>query len=127
MDPDPSVHEPAADAWCRWEDRHMATTPGAGHNPRYDDPSFRLGFARQVTHCWRHNSWLADDELVANADRLTGIPGWLIHGRLDVSGPLLGPWRLHKAWAGSELIVVDTEGHSGPIMQSEWRRVLGHL
>lgn len=127
MDPDPAVHGPAALAWCQWEDRHMATTPGAGHNPRYDDPAFRLGFARQVTHCWRHNSWLADDELVANAERLADTPGWLIHGRLDVSSPLLGPWRLHRGWSGSELIVVDNEGHGGPDMQSAWRRVLSDL
>ena len=72
MDNDPAVHQPAARAWCDWEDRHMATTPGAGHDPRYDDPRFRLGFARQVTHCWRHNSWLAHDELVANAHLLSG-------------------------------------------------------
>lgn len=125
MDPDPAVHEPAARAWCAWEDRHMATTPGAGpNNSRYDDPQFRLGFARQVTHCWRHDSWLGDDELVANAQLLSGVPGWLIHGRLDVSSPLLGPWRLHQAWPGSELIVVDHEGHGGPDMQSHWRRIL---
>lgn len=123
----PAVHQPAARAWCAWEDRHVATTPGAGHNPRYDDPRFRLGFARQVTHCWRHNSWLADDELVANAHLLTGAPGTLIHGRLDVSSPLLGPWRLHKAWPGSALIILDNEGHGGPDMQGEWQRILRQL
>ena len=36
MDPDPAVREAAARAWCRWEDAHMATTPGAAPNPRYD-------------------------------------------------------------------------------------------
>ncbi len=127
MDPDPDVHAPAAHSWCLWEDRHMATTPGSGRNPRYDDPAFRLGFARQVTHCWRHNSWLADGELVENAVRLADVPGWLIHGRLDVSSPLWGPWRLHNAWPGSEFIVVDNEGHGGPDMQAEWRRVLRWL
>ena len=124
MDPDPAVHEAAASAWCAWEDRHMATTPGVGHHPRYDNARFRLGFARQVTHCWRQSSWLGDDELVAKAHRLADIPGWLIHGRLDVSSPLQGPWRLHKAWPGSKLIVVDNEGHGGPAMQSEWRKIL---
>lgn len=124
MDSNPGVHEPAAWAWCAWEDRHMATTPGAGHNPRYDDPRFRLAFSRQVTHCWRQNSWLADDELVANAHLLAKVPGSLIHGRLDVSSPLIGPWRLHKAWPGSDLIVVDNEGHGGRDIQRECRRML---
>ncbi len=126
-DPDPSVHVPAAAAWCAWEDAHVATTPGASPNPRYDDAAFRLGFARQVTHCWRHDSWLADDGLVAGAGRLAGIPGWLVHGRLDLSGPLDAPWRLHRAWPGSELIVVDDEGHGGPSIYATCRRLLADL
>jgi proline iminopeptidase len=127
MDPDPAVHDVAAAAWCRWEDAHVATTPGARPNRRYEDPRFRLGFARQVTHCWRRNSWLEPDAIVANAGRLAGIPGWLIHGRLDVSSPLDAPWRIHRAWPGSELIVVDDEGHGGDEMVNRWRRVLADL
>lgn len=127
MDPDPAIREAAAVAWCLWEDAHVASTPGATPNPRYEDPRFRLGFARQVTHCWRNDSWLAPDEIVRNAGKLAGIPGWLIHGRLDVSGPLDSPWRIHHAWPGSELIVVDDEGHGGDSMMAHWRRVLADL
>jgi proline iminopeptidase len=127
MDADPAIREAAAAAWCRWEDTHMATTPAATPNPRYQDPEFRLGFARQVTHCWRHDSWLAPDEIVRNAGRLAGIPGWLIHGRLDVSSPLDAPWRIHKAWPGSELVIVDDEGHGGDGMMTHWRRILADL
>lgn len=56
MDPDPAVHNAAATAWCQWEEAHGATTPSAQPSPRYDDAAFRLGFARQVTHCWRNAS-----------------------------------------------------------------------
>ena len=127
MDPDPAVQEAAAIEWCRWEDAHVATTPDAAPNPRYDDARFRLAFARQVTHCWRNNSWLDDDEIVRNADRLAGIPGSLIHGRLDLSSPLDAPWRLHQAWPGSDLIIVDDEGHGGAAMMHRWREVLADL
>jgi proline iminopeptidase len=127
MDPDRAVREAAAAAWCRWEDAHVATTPGAQPDRRYDDPAFRLAFARQVTHCWRHDSWLADDEIVGSASGLAGIPGWLVHGRLDVSSPLDGPWRLHQAWPGSELIIVDDEGHGGLAMVGHWSRILTDL
>jgi proline iminopeptidase len=127
MNSDPAVRDAAAVAWCRWEDAHVATTPGARPNPRYEDPGFRLGFARQVTHCWRHNSWLGPDEIVRNAGSLAGIPGWLIHGRLDLSSPLDAPWRIHQAWPGSELIVVDDEGHGGEAMVAHWRRILAQL
>ncbi len=127
MDSDPAVHEPAAASWCRWENAHVATTPGAKLDPRCDDPAFRLGFARQVTHCWRHDSWLADDEIVTNAHRLAGVPGWLVHGRLDVSSPLDAPWRIHRAWPGSELIIIDDEGHGGDSMLNTCRQILVDL
>jgi len=127
MDPQPAVREAAAAAWCRWEDAHVATTKNAQPNPRYADPRFRLGFARQVTHCWRNNSWLAPDEIVNHAGRLADIPGWLIHGRLDVSSPPDAPWRIHQAWPGSQLLVVDDEGHGGPSMAQLWRERLAAL
>ncbi|MCU1358940.1 MAG: prolyl aminopeptidase [Ilumatobacteraceae bacterium] len=127
MHPDPAVRNAAAVAWCRWEDAHVATTPGASPNPRYEDPAFRLGFARQVTHCWRNDSWLVDDEIVSNAEALHGIPGWLIHGRLDISSPLDGPWRINRAWPDSTLIIVDDEGHGGDTMMTHWRRILADL
>jgi proline iminopeptidase len=40
----------------------------------------------------------------------------LIHGRLDVSGPLETAWELSRAWTDSELVVVDDAGHYGPGM-----------
>lgn len=129
FDPDPAVHQAAADAWCRWEDAHMAAAAGPAvdggwASRRFADPAYRLGFARHVTHAWSHSGWFDPDLLVNRADRLAGIPGWLIHGRLDVSSPVDVPWRLHRAWPGSELIVVDDEGHGGPTMVDHWRRIL---
>ncbi|HWA66596.1 MAG TPA: prolyl aminopeptidase, partial [Mycobacteriales bacterium] len=121
MDPRPDVRDAAALAWCRWEDAHVATTKNARPHPGFDDPRYRLGFARQVTHCWRNNSWLEPDEIVRNAARLRDVPGWLIHGRLDVSSPLDAPWRIHRAWPGSELTIVDDDGHGGASMTASCR------
>jgi proline iminopeptidase len=46
--------------------------------------------------------------------QLNGIPGNLIHGRRDVSGPVITPWKLHQCWEDSRLTVVEDEGHGGP-------------
>jgi proline iminopeptidase len=124
MGPDPDAREAAAVAWCRWEEAHVGDSSAAWANRRYEDPAFRLGFARQVTHCWRHNSWLAPDAIVHNANRLSGVPGCLIHGRLDISSPLDAPWRIHRAWPGSELVIVDDEGHGGDSMAKRWCEAL---
>jgi proline iminopeptidase len=111
MHPDPAIHEKAARDWCDWEMAIVAIHPGHKPHPRYEDPAFRLGFARLVTHYWRHAAWLEDGALLRNVGRLSGIPGILIHGRLDIGGPLVTPWRLHQNWPGSELLVVGEAGH----------------
>jgi proline iminopeptidase len=91
----------------------VRTRPGDPPDPRYEDPAFRLCFARLVTHYWRHAAWLGDGVLLEGARGLGGIPGVMVHGRLDVSSPLDVPWLLARAWAGSELVVVEGEGHRG--------------
>jgi proline iminopeptidase len=110
--PDPTVCETAAAGWCAWEDAVVATDPEAGPNPRYADARFRMAFARIVTHYFRHNAWLEDGQLLRDAGRLSGIPGVLIHGRLDISSPLSTAWELVQAWPGSDLVVVERSGHS---------------
>src|SRR5438067_2786477 len=112
-DADPAVREHAAREWCAWEDAHISLTPGHHPNPRYEDPAFRLRFARLVTHYWRHAAFLADDQLLRDASTLNGIPGVLIHGRYDVSGPLETAWHLSQRWATSRLQVLDDAGHGG--------------
>jgi proline iminopeptidase len=110
-DPDPAVRDRAARDWCAWEDTHVSTGPGHTHDTRYDDPAFRACFARLVTHYWSHAGWLADGELLANAGRLAGVPGVLMHGRLDISSPPDFPWLLAQRWPDASLVLVDRAGH----------------
>jgi proline iminopeptidase len=113
FDRDPAVRDRAAREWCAWEDAHVSLTPGHRPNPRYDDPEFRLRFARLVTHYWRHAAFLEEEQLLRDAPRLNGIPGVLIHGRYDVSTPLETAWRLSRRWSTSRLQVLDDTGHGG--------------
>ena len=113
QNPDPAVHEPAALAWCTWEDTHVATFAGHQPSPRYDDAKFRLCFARLVTHYWSNAAFIEDDALFLNASRLAGIPVLMVHGRLDISGPVDIPWRLAKVVPDAELVVLHDEGHGG--------------
>jgi proline iminopeptidase len=105
----------AAEAWCRWEDVHVSLDPAYQPNPRYLDPGFRDVFATLVAHYWSHSGFVGD-QILARMDGLSSVPGVLIHGRLDVSSPLSTAWRLHQTWPGSELVVVDGEGHGGAAM-----------
>jgi len=109
---DVAVRERAARAWCRWEDEVLSNEEGWQPNPRYDDPAFRMAFARIVTHYFHHHAWLADGQLLRDAGRLAGIPGVLVHGRFDLGGPADVPWLLARAWPDAELHLVGT-GHAG--------------
>jgi proline iminopeptidase len=107
---DPAVRAEAARSWCAWEDTHISLVPGWKPSPDYQDPTFRSVFARLVTHYWSHGCFLADGQVLAGMHRLAGIPATLIHGRYDVSGPADTAWQLHRAWPGSELILLDGGG-----------------
>ncbi len=109
---DTAVRIKAAKDWCDYEDAIVSLEDGWTPNPRYEDPDFRMTFARLCAHYFSHAAWLEDGELLRNASRLAGIPAVLIHGRLDLGGPPDVPWLLYRAWPGSELHLVGT-GHTG--------------
>lgn len=115
-DPDLAVREQAALDWCIWEDVHVSLAAGYSPSERYQDPEFRTVFATLVIHYWKHAGFAGDGGLLAGMDRIAHIPTVLIHGQLDVSGPLVTAWNLHKVWPASELIVVNDEGHGGDRM-----------
>jgi len=112
--PDPEVRERAARAWTDWE---TATIPAPPRSvERFEDPEFRMGFARTVTHYWGNDHFLGEgnDEgvVLRDAHLLKDVPGTLVQGSLDF-GNLAGiVWRLHHAWPASELVVVDDAGHT---------------
>jgi proline iminopeptidase len=113
FDADPAVRDFAAREWCAWEDAHVSLAPNHTPNPRYEDPEYRLRFSRLVTHYWRNHAFLDDGQLLREAPVLNGIPGALISGRYDVSGPLDTAWHLSHAWTTSRLEVIGDSGHGG--------------
>lgn len=113
FDPDPAVCEKAAREWCAWEDTHVSLAPGHKPYPNFENSEFRLRFARLVTHYWSHAAFLGEDQLLRDVSILNGVPGVLIHGRYDVSGPLETAWRLSQRWTTSRLDVINDAGHGG--------------
>ena len=110
-DPDPAVRAKAAKDWCDWEESLESVDPTP--NPRRQDPVFDMTFARLVTHYFHHGAWLEEGELLRHADRLAGIPGVMVQGRLDMAGPLTTAWELAQVWPDGELVIVGGAGHSG--------------
>ncbi|GAA4909750.1 prolyl aminopeptidase [Streptomyces coeruleoprunus] len=110
--PDPAVRERATADWCAWEDA-VVSLEGAGTPYTGRPDAARRALVRICSHYFSHGAWLEEGALLRDAHRLAGIPGVLIHGRLDLGGPLTTAWELSRAWQDAELIVVDDSGHLG--------------
>ena len=116
---DPSVADHAAENWCRWERSVIETDPKALPSKRWDDPSFRLCFARLVTHYFRHLAWLEDRSIIDNAPCIESIPAILINSRFDLSAPLQTAHQMSQRMPASQLWIVEggVHGATGPGMR----------
>lgn len=117
---DTDARDAAVRAWGRWEDTHVSIGAGGyAADPRWSDPTTALPLATLVTHYWSNHAFL-DPPIIERMHRIAHVPGHLIHGRRDVSGPARTPWRLHQRWPASTLTIVEDEGHGGPKMVAAW-------
>ncbi|MGW5517853.1 prolyl aminopeptidase [Nocardia africana] len=127
--PDPQVRHHAALEWCRWEDAVIAHE-SLGRPGQYSakPDTAMLTFVRICTHYFAHAAWLDEGVLLRAAGRLAGIPGDLIHGRLDLSAPLETAWELAKVWPDARLHVIDDSGHTGsPAMSDAIARAIARF
>lgn len=124
---DPAIRDAATREWALWEDTHVSI--GAGElvrDPRWENDAFRLAFARLTTHYWTHFGF-SDPPLLEGMDRIQHLPGTLIHGRRDISGPAITAWKLHRHWPGSTLVIDECDGHGGASMVEHWDQANAQL
>jgi proline iminopeptidase len=114
--PDPAVREAATRAWATWEDAVIAHESNGTPDAYSGRPAAELAaMVRICAHYFSHGAFLEEGVLLREAHRLAGIPGVLIHGRLDLGGPMQVPWELAKAWPDASLVVVEDAGHTGSV------------
>lgn len=114
LDPDPTVHGPAARAW------HDTERILSEHKPartRLDPASLRATRPPPATpfmeaHYFANDCFMAPDQLLRNAGRLARVPGIIIQGRYDLLCPPETSQALSGIWPGSEIRIVEEAGHS---------------
>jgi proline iminopeptidase len=112
--PDDDVRAKAAADWLAWEDAVISQEPHGIPNAYTDrPPAAQLAFVRICAHYFSNAAWFEEGVLLRNANRLAGIPGVLIHGRLDMGCPLRTAWELAQAWPDAQLVIIDDAGHTG--------------
>lgn len=119
-DPDPEIRSKAAIDWGTWEDAVLSLEPSGKPNPYSDRaPADLQAFVRIAAHYFSNSAWLKEGSLLSGARHLAGIPGVLIHGRLDLGSPLGTAWELARAWPDARLVVVADSGHKGSDSMNE--------
>jgi proline iminopeptidase len=123
---DAAVRAKATADWLAWEDAVISQEPQGTPNAYSDrPPAAQLALVRICAHYFSHGAWLEEGVLLREANRLAGIPGVLIHGRLDMGAPVRTAWELARAWPDARLVVVADSGHTGSrAMRDEVRTAL---
>ena len=108
--PDEQARRAATRAWCSWESELLTLMP---RPQRYIGPSEGdLALARIEAHYFVNGSFMDDGALLANAEKLAGIPGVIVQGRYDVITPPTTAYDLSVKWTDAELRVVPDAGHA---------------
>jgi len=102
----------AAKAWSKWEGRTATLQPSESVLKHFTDPHSALSIARIEAHYFINDGFMDDNHILNNAGNLAAIPGTIVHGRYDMICPLENAFKLHKAWLGAELVVVEGTGHA---------------
>lgn len=124
---DPDTREAAAHAWSVWEGRCATLKPSRGVIDRYSEHA--LAIARIENHYFINGCFMEDDQILADAERLAGLPGIMVHGRYDIVCPVEQAFALHDAWREADLRVVPDAGHaaSEPGIQAELLRATDEM
>jgi proline iminopeptidase len=104
----------AARAWTLWEARCLSLLPDPAREMAWDKDHYALAFARIENHYFTHKGFFDQDGwILANAHRLRGIPGTIIHGRYDLCTPVKNATDLAALWPEADLVIIPDAGHTG--------------
>lgn len=112
-DPSQQVRLTAAKAWSVWEGSTLSLMQDPERIRQFGADAYAIAFARIECHYFVNGGFFErDDQLIANAGRLAGIPGTIVHGRYDVVTPLKNAWDLKQVWPEADLRIVVDAGHA---------------
>ncbi len=103
----------AALNWAKFEtllcNLYPRTAPLDEENPEYIKAAVEI--ARIENHFFKHYSWLKNNEILDNTDKIAHIPTTIVQGRYDLVCPPISAYELHERLPNSKLILT-VAGHS---------------
>ena len=102
----------AARAWSLWEGHTISLLPCKETEQSFAAAKFAVAMARIECHYFINQSFLEDNQILNNIDKIADIPAIIVHGRYDVVCPVDQALALHAAWPQAELQVIANAGHA---------------
>lgn len=102
----------AALAWSIWEGSTSNLNIKGSVLSHFSNKKTALSLSRIESHYFVNDSFMTENQILSQADRLAGIPGVIVHGRYDVVCPIEQAFELHHAWPDAEFIIAPNSGHS---------------
>lgn len=102
----------AAKAWCLWEARISRLQFDQSKEHEITEKHAALPQALLECHYFLNNSFIADNQILRDIDKIAHIPATIIHGRYDSVCDLSQAYQLSQAWPASQLLIVPAAGHS---------------
>lgn len=112
MNPEKSVHVPAARAWSAYEGACSTLLPSPETVAAFSGDSLAYALARIETHYFINDLFMEEDQLLQNIDKIRHLPGVIVQGRYDMVCPITTADSLHRAWPEAEYVVIPDAGHS---------------
>lgn len=108
---DTAVVERAARAWDAWSTAVVMFSLEAGGDGGASSLTSAVAKCRIEMHYAAHDYFLADNQLLRDAQRLALVPTTIIHGARDLTCTADAGWALHRAMPHSRLEILRTAGH----------------
>jgi len=109
VDPDPAIHQKAAEFWASYET--SCSTLRAGN--RHMGGAGALTMARIEAYYFMNDCFMPANHIIENVGRIRHLPATIVQGRHDVICPPITATRLAaKLGRNAKLQIIDAAGHS---------------
>lgn len=113
LDPDPSVHQPAANVFMKYDFVCSTFQPDPeGVRSLLAHQGLSLNMARTFLHYAHHRFFLMPNQILDRMDRIGHLPALIVQGRWDAICPPEMAYLLFQNWDNSMLWIVTKGGHS---------------
>ncbi|MDC9720314.1 MAG: prolyl aminopeptidase [Gammaproteobacteria bacterium] len=102
----------AAKAWATWEGSIATLEPNPHCVDDFADAHFALALARIECHYFVNQCFFESNQLLENMNKISHLPGIIVHGRYDMICPAQQAFEVHELWQECQLHMVRDAGHS---------------